>query len=127
MHRSPDTHLLGAAAAVLLVALAIKIDSPGPVLFRQTRRGFNDNLFEVLKFRTMYTEQSDADGAVHVLGSAVDDVLGEAERSVPRQRQTPSQEPGRPRDHGSLDAQCFECGVAAPEVEGVEHHVAVRE
>ena len=49
---------------MVFVALAIKLDSPGPILFRQTRRGFNDNLFEVLKFRTMYTERSDADGAV---------------------------------------------------------------
>jgi Undecaprenyl-phosphate glucose phosphotransferase len=36
-----------------MIALAIKLDSPGPVLFRQTRRGFNDKLFKILKFRTM--------------------------------------------------------------------------
>lgn len=40
--------LLGAIAA------AIKLDSPGPVLFRQKRYGFNNELFEVLKFRTMH-------------------------------------------------------------------------
>lgn len=36
-----------------LIAFAIKLDSPGPVLFRQRRRGLNQQIFEVLKFRTM--------------------------------------------------------------------------
>lgn len=36
-----------------LVALAIKLDSPGPVIFRQRRHGFNNQVFEVYKFRSM--------------------------------------------------------------------------
>lgn len=44
---------------LLLVAIAIKLESPGPVLFRQPRRGYNNRLFTVFKFRTMYTNQSD--------------------------------------------------------------------
>jgi putative colanic acid biosysnthesis UDP-glucose lipid carrier transferase len=36
-----------------LVAVAIKLDSPGPVLFRQKRCGFNGNCFRICKFRTM--------------------------------------------------------------------------
>jgi Undecaprenyl-phosphate glucose phosphotransferase len=36
-----------------LIALAIRIDGPGPVLFRQRRRGFNQEVFEIWKFRTM--------------------------------------------------------------------------
>ena len=36
-----------------LVALAIRLDSPGPVFFRQTRRGLDQRCFEVWKFRTM--------------------------------------------------------------------------
>jgi Undecaprenyl-phosphate glucose phosphotransferase len=36
-----------------LIALAVKLDSPGPVLFRQPRRGFDYAVFELLKFRTM--------------------------------------------------------------------------
>jgi putative colanic acid biosynthesis UDP-glucose lipid carrier transferase len=36
------------------IAVAIKMDSPGPVLFRQRRYGFNNEDIEVLKFRTMY-------------------------------------------------------------------------
>lgn len=42
----------------LLVAVAIKLDSRGPVLFRQTRHGFNNAPIEVIKFRTMTTWES---------------------------------------------------------------------
>lgn len=38
-----------------LVALAIKLDSPGPVFFRQRRRGYNLGEFRMWKFRTMTT------------------------------------------------------------------------
>jgi lipopolysaccharide/colanic/teichoic acid biosynthesis glycosyltransferase len=41
---------------LLAVAVAIKLDSPGPVLFRQKRYGFNNNEITVLKFRSMYWE-----------------------------------------------------------------------
>ncbi len=44
---------------MLAIAAAIRIDSPGPVLFRQKRYGFNNRLIEVLKFRTMYYEDRD--------------------------------------------------------------------
>jgi Undecaprenyl-phosphate glucose phosphotransferase len=36
-----------------IISLAIKLDSPGPVLFRQTRHGYNNEGIEVFKFRTM--------------------------------------------------------------------------
>ena len=38
---------------ILLAALAIRLDSPGPVMFRQRRVGKNKTYFEILKFRTM--------------------------------------------------------------------------
>lgn len=44
---------------LLLVAVAIKLESRGPVLFRQPRRGYNNRQFTVFKFRTMYTSQTD--------------------------------------------------------------------
>jgi len=43
-----------------LVAIAIKLDSRGPVLFKQKRYGFNNDLVEVYKFRSMYTDLADA-------------------------------------------------------------------
>jgi Undecaprenyl-phosphate glucose phosphotransferase len=41
-----------------LAALAIKLDSPGPVIFRQTRKGFNGKQFRILKFRTMTVQEN---------------------------------------------------------------------
>ncbi len=44
----------------LIIAVAIKMDSPGPVFFRQKRYGFNNKLIEVLKFRSMRNDLQDA-------------------------------------------------------------------
>ncbi len=44
-----------------IVALAVKLDSPGPILFRQPREGFNNRPFDVLKFRSMYTDLGQVD------------------------------------------------------------------
>jgi Undecaprenyl-phosphate glucose phosphotransferase len=58
--------VIGSVAAVLLapvlavVALAVKLDSPGPVFFRQRRHGFNNETIVVWKFRTMRQEAADA-------------------------------------------------------------------
>jgi Undecaprenyl-phosphate glucose phosphotransferase len=51
--------LLLAAPLMALVALAIKLDSPGPVLFRQKRFGFNNERIDVFKFRSLYHHQAD--------------------------------------------------------------------
>jgi Undecaprenyl-phosphate glucose phosphotransferase len=51
------TGLVVLSPLLLLVALAIKLDSPGPVLFRQTRHGFNNTRIRVFKFRTMTTTE----------------------------------------------------------------------
>lgn len=45
--------LLVFAPLLAAIAIAIKLDSPGPVLFRQKRYGFANNEFTVFKFRTM--------------------------------------------------------------------------
>lgn len=42
-----------------VIAVAIKLDSPGPVLFRQKRLGFNNKLIDVYKFRSMYHDRRD--------------------------------------------------------------------
>jgi undecaprenyl-phosphate galactose phosphotransferase/putative colanic acid biosynthesis UDP-glucose lipid carrier transferase len=41
------------APLMLLTAVAIKLDSPGPIIFRQRRTGFNERMFFIYKFRTM--------------------------------------------------------------------------
>lgn len=55
--------LVMAAPVMALVALAVRLESKGPILFRQKRLGFNNELIEVYKFRSMYTEMSDATAA----------------------------------------------------------------
>ncbi|MEP6811369.1 MAG: sugar transferase [Actinomycetota bacterium] len=51
--------LVALAPVFLMVALAIKLDSRGPVFFRQPRMGRNQQVFEIIKFRTM---GADAEG-----------------------------------------------------------------
>ncbi len=48
---------------MLAAAIAIRIDSPGPIIFRQRRYGFNNELVEVFKFRSMYTDMSDVNAS----------------------------------------------------------------
>lgn len=48
------------APAMLAVAVAIRLESKGPVLFKQKRYGFNNELIEVFKFRSMYANRCDA-------------------------------------------------------------------
>jgi lipopolysaccharide/colanic/teichoic acid biosynthesis glycosyltransferase len=45
------------------VAVAIKLDSRGPVFFKQKRYGFNNEMIEVFKFRSMYVDKTDATAA----------------------------------------------------------------
>ena len=45
------------APLFIMTAIAIKIDSPGPVIFRQRRCGFNGRKFQILKFRTMSVQE----------------------------------------------------------------------
>jgi Undecaprenyl-phosphate glucose phosphotransferase len=47
---------------LLAVAVAIKLDSEGPALFRQNRYGFGDRVIGVYKFRTMKAKLADANG-----------------------------------------------------------------
>ena len=47
---------------LLLVAAAIKYDSPGPVMFRQTRVGQGNRQFKIFKFRSMFSDSGDLRG-----------------------------------------------------------------
>lgn len=68
LKRLLDLVLAGIAALVLLplvalVALAIRIDDGGPILFVQYRLGRGNRLFAMYKFRSMRAEQCDSDGS----------------------------------------------------------------
>lgn len=45
---------------LLIVALAVKLDSPGPIFFRQNRAGWSGKSFKIWKFRSMYVHQEEA-------------------------------------------------------------------
>ena len=47
---------------MLLAAIAVRLDSPGPIFFRQPREGFNNRPFNVLKFRSMTHDACEEDG-----------------------------------------------------------------
>jgi Undecaprenyl-phosphate glucose phosphotransferase len=53
--------LLLLALPMAAIAIAIKLDTPGPVLFSQRRYGLGNAIFRVHKFRTMHTHLTDAD------------------------------------------------------------------
>jgi polysaccharide biosynthesis protein PslA len=52
--------LIAAAPIMAIVALAVRLDSPGPIFFRQRRHGFNHESIVVWKFRSMRHEVADA-------------------------------------------------------------------
>jgi exopolysaccharide biosynthesis polyprenyl glycosylphosphotransferase len=71
-HLAPKQAFDSLASALLIVLLAplllaiaalIKLESSGPVMFRQRRFGLNNSAFWVYKFRTMYLDRSDFSGA----------------------------------------------------------------
>ncbi len=51
--------LLLFSPVMIATAIAIKLDSPGPVFFKQKRHGFNNEEIDVYKFRSMYSDQCD--------------------------------------------------------------------
>ncbi|WP_250529265.1 undecaprenyl-phosphate glucose phosphotransferase [Caballeronia sp. ATUFL_F1_KS4A] len=55
--------ILGTLPLLIAIALAVKLSSPGPVLFKQRRRGASGQPFEIYKFRTMHLHAAD-DGVV---------------------------------------------------------------
>ena len=60
------TALVVLSPLMAIVAIAVKLDSRGPVLFRQTRHGYNNETIKVFKFRTM-TTLDDSDNFVQAV------------------------------------------------------------
>ena len=67
--------LLLISPILLMIAIAIKCDSPGPIFFRQNRTGWNGKKFSIWKFRSMVAEQQVIE---------VDHELKQAEKNDPR-------------------------------------------
>ena len=53
----------------IIISIAIKLDSNGPVFFKQDRVGKNKKIFKILKFRSMYVD-TDPNAPTHKLGNA---------------------------------------------------------
>lgn len=58
--------LIALSPLMIATAIAIKLDSKGPVFFRQKRYGFNNEMVEVFKFRSLYHEMADVAAAQQV-------------------------------------------------------------
>ena len=58
------TSLVLLAFPMLIITLLIRLDSKGPVLFRQKRHGFNNEIIRVWKFRTMRPDKAAEDGII---------------------------------------------------------------
>jgi putative colanic acid biosynthesis UDP-glucose lipid carrier transferase len=52
--------LIAVSPLLLVIALAIKLDSPGPVFFKQSRNGWSGKTFNIWKFRSMFVHMPDA-------------------------------------------------------------------
>ena len=66
---------------LLLLAVAIKLDSPGPVFFRQKRVGIGKRHFQILKFRTMRID-TPHDMPTHLLHDPEQYITGRAAPAV---------------------------------------------
>ncbi|WP_241823816.1 sugar transferase [Sphingomonas sp. Sph1(2015)] len=65
---------------LVLTAIAVRLNSPGPILFKQVRIGRGNQMFQMLKFRSMYVQQ--LDGAGHRSASRNDDRITRVGRII---------------------------------------------
>jgi lipopolysaccharide/colanic/teichoic acid biosynthesis glycosyltransferase len=63
------------APVLLAIALLVRLDSPGPVLFRQVRRGYRGRPFRLLKFRTMVSDAEQRLGDLQACNESAGGVL----------------------------------------------------
>jgi Undecaprenyl-phosphate glucose phosphotransferase len=60
------TALILLSPIMIITAIAVKLESPGPVFFKQRRHGFNNEFIDIYKFRSMYHDQADATASKQV-------------------------------------------------------------
>ena len=73
--------LVALAPVLIAIAAAVKLDSPGPVLFRQRRVGRDGRTFDLLKFRTMRQPSASSTRFKPIYGSAPGGIEGEDRRT----------------------------------------------
>ncbi len=67
--------LLLLSPLLLLIATLIKLDSPGPIFFKQTRMGLKDDLFQAWKFRTMVINAEALQAQLETMNETQDGIL----------------------------------------------------
>jgi exopolysaccharide biosynthesis polyprenyl glycosylphosphotransferase len=67
--------LLVLAPVIVVIAVAIKLESPGPVFFRQSRAGRHRRAFDLIKFRSMYVDAEDKKGLLRDANDVDDGVM----------------------------------------------------
>jgi exopolysaccharide biosynthesis polyprenyl glycosylphosphotransferase len=67
--------LVVASPVYLLIAIAIKLDSPGPIFYKQTRIGLNDQAFKAWKFRTMVVNAAELQKELEAQNETKDGIL----------------------------------------------------
>ena len=72
--------LVALAPALAVIALAIRLSSPGPVLFRQPRTGRSGELFELLKFRSMHADAEARKGELMLANAHADGLMFKIDR-----------------------------------------------
>ena len=119
-----DLGVIGIAALALLpvwvalcvmIAVSIRLDSPGPVLYRQTRLGLGGRTFRLIKFRTMIHGAEDRTGP-----AASGRVAADRERAARGDEPGGSapRAPGTGRAHGTRGAGIFRPAAGAPRHHG---------
>ncbi len=74
------------APLLVVIAILVRMDSPGPALFRQQRVGFRGGIFEVLKFRSMRVATENADARASAMTQKDDDRITRFGRFLRRSR-----------------------------------------
>ena len=77
--------LIFTAPLMVIIAIALRLDSTGPIIFRQKRYGFNNGTIEIFKFRTMRAYQ---DHNSRVIQARRDDTEADARRALAPQDQS---------------------------------------
>ena len=115
---------------LMVIALAVKFTSPGPVFYWQDRLGLNGRTFRLVKFRSMRLEQCDADGLRQVTSdddrmtpigrfiraNSIDELVALAKAEGLLTPQAPTELGGMGFDHATQAAVFEAAGLSAESI-----------